>query len=82
MTIGFGIEALDFFLKRKIKVYIHCQKGHGRAPTLFLAYLIKKRGMNFKNAFVFLHDKSRLFILSSSQVKMLQTLKLDFCRKS
>ena len=37
-----GVQTLDFLIHRKIKVYIHCKKGHGRAPTLFAAYLIKK----------------------------------------
>lgn len=73
--LDLGVNTLDFFIKRKIKVYIHCQKGHGRAPTLFLAYLIMKKGMNFEDAFVFLHDKRRSIHLSASQVKMLQGLK-------
>ena len=73
--LDLGIEAIDFFLKRKIKIYIHCQKGHGRAPTLFLAYLIVKKGINFEDAFNLLHDKRPAIHLSASQVKMLQTLK-------
>ncbi len=40
--IGLGIQALDYFVKNKIKVYVHCEKGHGRAPTLVAAYFISQ----------------------------------------
>jgi len=45
--LALGVQTLDFFIKRKIKVYIHCQRGHGRAPTLFVAYLVRN-GMVLK----------------------------------
>lgn len=32
---------MEILVKMKKKVYAHCQNGHGRAPTLAAAYLIK-----------------------------------------
>src|SRR5258706_7165461 len=51
-----GIQALEFFIERSIKVYIHCHNGHGRAPTLFIAYLIK-HGMKVDEALKYLQSK-------------------------
>ena len=37
-----GVTFLDFLIKNKIKTFIHCRSGHGRAPTLFAAYLVSQ----------------------------------------
>jgi protein-tyrosine phosphatase len=37
-----GVNFIENLIKNKIKVYVHCQRGHGRAPTLVAAYLISK----------------------------------------
>ena len=38
------------------KVLIHCKMGVSRAPSLIIAYLIKKKGMKYKEAFEFLYS--------------------------
>jgi len=38
-----GISHLDSLVKQKIKTYVHCMNGHGRAPTLVAAYFIFSR---------------------------------------
>lgn len=35
-----GADFLKKLVKNKIPVYVHCQNGHGRAPSLVAAYLI------------------------------------------
>ena len=35
-----GAQAIRNFVDSKIKVYVHCKRGHGRSPTLVAAYLI------------------------------------------
>jgi protein-tyrosine phosphatase len=40
--LEFGVLALEKFVMMGKKVYVHCKNGHGRAPTLVAAYLIKK----------------------------------------
>ncbi len=36
----FGAQCLDYFVRKKVKTYVHCKEGHTRAPTLVAAYLI------------------------------------------
>ena len=40
--IDFCVTTLEKFVSMGKKIYIHCQNGHGRAPTMVAAYLIKK----------------------------------------
>lgn len=47
--LKFGVTCLEKFVSMGKKVYVHCKNGHGRAPTLVIAYFIKK-GMSFSEA--------------------------------
>ena len=40
--LEFGVSVLEKLVSMGKKVYAHCKNGHGRAPTLVAAYLIKK----------------------------------------
>jgi len=40
--LEFGVSVLEKLVSMGKKVYVHCKNGHGRAPTLVAAYLIKK----------------------------------------
>src|SRR3989338_2065750 len=44
-----GTAFLTELHKQKIKTYVHCERGHGRAPTLVAAYLLTT-GMNIDQA--------------------------------
>jgi protein-tyrosine phosphatase len=37
-----GAKAIKDFIDSKIKVYVHCKRGHGRSPVLVAAYFILK----------------------------------------
>ena len=37
-----GVTLMENMTKRSKKVYVHCQYGHGRSPTLVAAYLISQ----------------------------------------
>lgn len=54
--LEFGVTALEKFIAMKKKVYVHCKNGHGRAPTLVAAYLIKK-GKSIDEAIEFIKTK-------------------------
>lgn len=56
-----GVAMIDQLIKAKKKIYIHCEKGHGRAPALVTAYLISK-GMKLDQAIKFLKSKRRVYI--------------------
>jgi protein-tyrosine phosphatase len=51
-----GVSFIENLIKNKTKIYIHCQRGHGRAPTLVAAYLIKK-GKTPKDAITFIKKR-------------------------
>ncbi|PIR74783.1 MAG: hypothetical protein COU35_00710 [Candidatus Magasanikbacteria bacterium CG10_big_fil_rev_8_21_14_0_10_47_10] len=40
--LAVGVNMLETLVRLKKKVYVHCKNGHGRAPTLVAAYLIKQ----------------------------------------
>jgi protein-tyrosine phosphatase len=44
-----GVVTLAYCVAHKIKVYVHCKHGHGRAPTLVAAYFIRE-GMTVQEA--------------------------------
>ncbi|MBI3032959.1 dual specificity protein phosphatase family protein [Candidatus Woesearchaeota archaeon] len=66
-----GIAMLRELIRNKIKVYVHCQRGHGRAPTLVAAYLISQ-GMTTKETIDYITKKRPVIHLDSKQVAALK----------
>lgn len=71
-ALTFGVQTLEFFAKRNIKVFIHCQNGHGRAPTLYAAYLIKQ-GMTMAQAVAAIKKRRPSVHLTKKQEEALGT---------
>lgn len=40
--LDFGVSVLEKVIAMQKKAYVHCKNGHGRAPTLIAALLIKQ----------------------------------------
>ena len=53
------------------KVYVHCQNGHGRAPTLVAAYFIKQ-GKQVEDAVNLIKDKRPAIHLEEVQKQALE----------
>lgn len=70
-ALQIGVQALEFFAQKNIKVYIHCKNGHGRAPTLYLAFLIS-RGMDIQPALASLKAKRPSVHLNEIQLQALK----------
>ena len=68
-----GTVMLETLVTLGKKVYVHCKNGHGRAPTLVAAYLIK-RGKTSEEAVQFLRSKRTSIHLEDVQRAMLDTL--------
>lgn len=66
-----GVKFLDFLITNKIKTFIHCKNGHGRAPTLFAAYLISK-GMSVEEAIASMKAKRPAVSPTELQIKALR----------
>lgn len=72
-----SIKFLKELEKQKIKCYIHCQNGHGRAPSLVAAYFISK-GMSIEDAIKFIKDKRPSIHPNRRQIKALINFKKKY----
>jgi protein-tyrosine phosphatase len=66
-----GALFLKHLADKKVKTYIHCRFGHGRAPTLVAAYLILT-GMTPTEAIAVIKKKRPVVHLTDRQLKALQ----------
>ena len=66
-----GVSFIRGLVARKIKMYVHCRQGHGRAPTLVAAYLIST-GMTTDQSIAYLKKRRRVIHLNTKQVKSLR----------
>lgn len=62
----FGVHTLEKFVAMQRKIYVHCQNGHGRAPTLVAAYFIHK-GKTPEEAEAFIKSKRPTIHLQDAQ---------------
>lgn len=74
--LDFGVSVLEKLVAMERKVYIHCKNGHGRAPTLVAAYLIRK-GKSPAEAETFIKSKRPTMHLEEVQRQALE----DFSKK-
>lgn len=52
-----GTVLIDQISKSMKKVYVHCRNGHGRSPTVVVAYLVRFRHMSVAEAIEFMKKK-------------------------
>lgn len=62
-----GVQTLDFFTQHNIVCYVHCKNGHGRAPTLVAAYLMRSQGFDIEQAVDFIKQQRPTIHLEESQ---------------
>lgn len=74
--LEFGVYILEKLVAMGKKIYVHCKNGHGRAPTLVAAYLIKK-GKSPIEAEEFIKSKRQSIHLEDIQRRALE----DFSKK-
>lgn len=55
MDIGTGI--INEAVSKGKNVYVHCQNGHARSPTMVAAYLVRYKGMTVKDALKLIKEK-------------------------
>lgn len=71
--LEFGVSVLEKIVAMQKKVYVHYKNGHGRAPTLVAAYLIKK-GKTAEEAIAFIKSKRASIHLEETQKQALREL--------
>lgn len=69
--LEFGTSVLEKLISMGKKVYVHCKNGHGRAPTLVAAYLVKK-GQSSTDAEAFIKSKRPTMHLEDAQRQALE----------
>ena len=69
--LSMGVSFIRDLVKKKIPSYVHCRNGHGRAPTLVIAYLISE-GQNVDEAIEFFKKKRPTMHLGKIQVSALR----------
>lgn len=67
----YGVSALEKLVTLKKKIYVHCRNGHGRAPTLVAAYLMKAKKMTADEAVAFIKERRPSIHLENSQRRAL-----------
>jgi hypothetical protein len=66
-----GASAIRGFVDNKLKVYVHCKRGHGRSPVLVAAYFILE-GMKAEDAIRRIRAKRRVTHLTLPQISTLK----------
>ncbi|MEX0617033.1 MAG: dual specificity protein phosphatase family protein [Candidatus Woykebacteria bacterium] len=66
-----GAVTIDLLTELGSKVYVHCQNGHGRAPTLVAAYFISQGG-SVKEAINLIKTKRPEIHLTKEQLHALE----------
>lgn len=75
-----GVAFIKELVRRKIKCYVHCKRGHGRSPTLVATYLISE-GKSVEEAIGYVKKKRPSIHPNKHHLKALrgfaQTIKKD-----
>ncbi len=66
-----GTAFLKELKKQKVKCYVHCQRGHGRAPTLVAAFFISE-GMKAEEAVNFIKKRRESIHPNKRQISVLK----------
>lgn len=69
-----GVEFIQSIVSNNKKIYVHCKNGHGRAPTVVIAYYIIKKGMTFEEAFSIVIGQRPVMHLDDIQEAFLRSL--------
>ncbi len=75
-----GVSLLEKIVLLKKKVYVHCKYGHGRAPTLVVAYLIKQ-GKTVGEVIEFVKSKRPVVHLEDVQIRALEEFSNEYSNK-
>ena len=78
-SIQRGVKFIDFLVSNRIKTFVHCKNGHGRAPTLVAAYFIS-RGMGVQQAVDTIAAKRPVIHFTEAQMRALDDFKAAMVR--
>ncbi len=65
---------IESIVESNNKIYVHCQNGHGRAPSVVIAYLMYT-GFTYEDAYALVKEKRPVIHLDAEQVEFLKHLR-------
>ena len=74
-----GTTVMNDVIEAGEKVYVHCMNGHGRGPTMGIAYFIRFENMSTDDAMSFVSEKRKEVHLDDVQVEVLRAFETK-CR--
>jgi len=74
--LDFGVATIQKLVNMDKKIYVHCQNGHGRAPTLVASYLTTK-GKSAIDAIEFVKKKRPTMHLNEIQKKAVEDFSVN-----
>lgn len=77
-----GAHFIDNLVKHKMRCYVHCNAGHGRAPTLVAAYYILSKSFTPQKAINFISSKRPLISPNNHQMRALNRFYKYLYKKS
>lgn len=77
--LEYGVAAISKAVEMNKKVYVHCQNGHGRAPTLVAAYLIFE-GKTADEAIGYIKERRPVIHLEDEQIDALNTFSKKYAK--
>lgn len=78
--LGIGTSAMNEAIENGKIVYIHCMNGHGRSPSLAIAYLMRFRGMAYEDAHSLVKEKRPEIHIEDIQRGALEEFALKWLR--
>ncbi|MDA1334717.1 MAG: dual specificity protein phosphatase [bacterium] len=76
-----GVAFLEVAVKTKKKTYVHCLNGHGRSPTLVIAYFMKTNGWSLNESFEYIKKRRPPIHITKSQIAGLRKYKKSLKRR-
>ncbi|MEN9558611.1 MAG: hypothetical protein RL141_980 [Candidatus Parcubacteria bacterium] len=72
--VELGVQTLLYCRDHDIPCYVHCKNGHGRAPTLVAAFLMRAEGISAESAVARLKAARPAVHFQEAQVALLKSL--------
>ncbi len=75
IQLAIGSSIINESVRRKKVVYVHCRNGHGRGPTMVVAYLIRYEGYDVDQAIKLIKEKRPEIHIEKNQMEVLRKFK-------